>query len=120
MTAVVFVMGFDVAQIAILASELPLDQKIGAVRVIRILLGFEHGLVAVAIAEYRSGDAVGVKMHDSPALHIRLKKAYRDPGRFETASPRYRHGTNAANGTRLLGSTGSVDGASVVIRGRPL
>jgi hypothetical protein len=42
-----------------------LDQEIRAVRVIRILLGFEHGLVVVAIARDRSGYVVGVKVHDS-------------------------------------------------------
>jgi len=42
MTAVFFVMRFDVAQIVLLIFELPLDQEIRAVRVIRILLGLEH------------------------------------------------------------------------------
>jgi hypothetical protein len=78
MTAVFFVMRFDVAPIVIWIFELPLDQEIGAV--IRILLGFEHGLVVVAIARDRSGYVVGVKVHDSPQLHSRFKKAYRDPG----------------------------------------
>ena len=80
MTAVFFVMRFDVAPIVIWILELPLDQEIRAVRVIRILLGFERGLAVVAIAEDRSGYVVGVKMHDSPQLHSRFKKAYRDPG----------------------------------------
>lgn len=43
MTAVFFAMRFDVAQIVILIFELPLDQEIRAVRVIRILLGLRHG-----------------------------------------------------------------------------
>jgi hypothetical protein len=60
--------------------ELPLEQEIRVVRVIRIWLGFERGLVVVAIAKDRSGYVVGVKMHASPRLHIRFKKAYRDPG----------------------------------------
>src|SRR5208337_1944698 len=102
MTAVFFIMRFDVAQIVNLIFELPLDQEIRAVRVIRTLLGLQHGLVVVAIAEDRSGDVVGMKVHDSPRLHIRFKKAYRDPGRFEIASPRFRHGTHAANSTRLF------------------
>jgi hypothetical protein len=80
MTAVFFVMRFDVAPIVIWIFELPLDQQIGAVKVIRILLGFEHGLVVVAIAEDRSGYVVGVKVHASPQRHSRFKKAYRDPG----------------------------------------
>jgi hypothetical protein len=80
MTAVFFVMRFDVAPIVIWIFELPLDQEIRAVGVIRILLGFERGLVVVAIAEDRSGYVVGVKVHDSPQLHSRFKKAYRDPG----------------------------------------
>src|SRR5271166_6772577 len=50
MTAVFFVMRFYVAPIVIWLFELPLDQEIRAVRVIRILLGFERGLVVVAIA----------------------------------------------------------------------
>ena len=86
MTAVFFVTRFDVAQIFILIFELPLDQEIKAVRLIRILLGFEHGLVVAAVAEDRSGDVVGMKVHDSPRLHIRFKKACRDPGRFEGAN----------------------------------
>ena len=53
---------------------------IRAVRVIRIFLGFERGLVVVAIAEDRSGYVVGVKVHASPQLHGPFKKAYRDPG----------------------------------------
>jgi hypothetical protein len=73
-------MRFDVAPIIIWIFELPLDQEIRAVKVIRILLGFEHGLVVVAIARDRSGYVVGVKVHDSPQLHSRFKKAYRDPG----------------------------------------
>jgi hypothetical protein len=73
-------MRFDVAPIVIWIFELPLDQEIGAVKVIRILLGFEHSLVVVAIARDRSGYVVGVKVHDSPQLHSRFKKAYRGPG----------------------------------------
>jgi hypothetical protein len=73
-------MRFDVAPIVIWIFELPLDQEIGAVKVIRILLRFEHGLVVVAIAKDRSGYIVGVKVHDPPQLHIRFRKAYRDPG----------------------------------------
>src|SRR5712671_6424230 len=79
MTAVFFIMHFDVAPIVIWIFELPLDQEIRAVRVIRILLGLERGLVVVAIAEDRSGYVVGVKVHDSPQLHSRFKKAYCDP-----------------------------------------
>jgi hypothetical protein len=44
-------MRFDIAPIVIWIFELPLDQEIRAVRVIRILLGLERGLVVVAIAE---------------------------------------------------------------------
>jgi len=65
MTAVFFVMCFDIAPIVIWIFELPLDQEVRAVSVIRILLGFERGLVVVAIAEDRSGYVVGVKVHDS-------------------------------------------------------
>src|SRR5580704_10729043 len=79
MTAVFFVMRFDIAPIVIWIFELPLDQEIRAVRVIRILLGFERGLVVVTIAEDRSRYVVGVKVHDSPQLHSRFKKAYCDP-----------------------------------------
>ena len=49
MTAIFFVMRFDIAPIVIWILELPLDQEIGAVMVIRILLGFERGLVVVAV-----------------------------------------------------------------------
>ena len=80
MTAIFFIMHFDVAPIVIWIFELPLDQEIRAVRVIRILLGFERGLVVVAIAEDRSGYLVGMKVHDSPQLHSQFKKAYCDPG----------------------------------------
>src|SRR5215831_9450292 len=76
MTAVFFVMRFDVAPIVIWIFELPLDQEIRAVTVIRILLRFERGLVVVAIAEDRGGYVVCVKVHDSPQLHSRFKKAY--------------------------------------------
>ena len=55
MTAVFFVMRFEVAPIVIWIFELPLDHEIRAVSVIRILLGLERGLVVVAIAEDRSG-----------------------------------------------------------------
>ena len=48
-------MRFDIAPIVIWIFELPLDQEIRAVGVIRILLGLEHGLVVVAIAEDSSG-----------------------------------------------------------------
>src|SRR5215831_5554666 len=65
MTAVFFVMRFDIAPIVIWIFELPLDQQIRAVRVIRILFGFERGLVVVATAEDRSGYVVGVKVHAS-------------------------------------------------------
>ena len=61
MTAVFFVMRFDVAPIVIWIFELPLDQEIRAIRVIRILLDLERGLVVVAIAEDRNGYVVGVK-----------------------------------------------------------
>ena len=73
-------MHFDVAPIVIWIFELPLDQEIRAVRVIRILLGFERGLVVVAIAEDRSGYLIGMKVHDSPQLHSRFMQAYCDPG----------------------------------------
>jgi hypothetical protein len=85
MTAVLLVMRFDVATIAIWIFELPLDQEIRAVRVTRIWLGLERGLVVVAIAEDRSGYVVGVKMHDSPqlqrkpiAIPVDLKPRHRD------------------------------------------
>jgi hypothetical protein len=81
-------MCFDVASIVVWIFELPLDQQIRAVMVIGIFFGFERGLVVVAIAEDRSGYVVGVKVHTSPQLPGRFKKAYRDPGRFETASSR--------------------------------
>ena len=68
-------MHFDVAPIVIWIFELPLDQEIRAVRVIRILLGFERGLVVVAIAEDRSGYVVGMKVHDSSQLHSRFKES---------------------------------------------
>ena len=73
MTAVFFVMRFDVASMVIWIFELPLDQQIRAVRVIRILLDLERGLVVVTIAEDRSGYVVGVKVHASPQLHGRVK-----------------------------------------------
>src|SRR6516225_5629924 len=79
MTAVFFVMRFDVAPIVIWIFELPLDQEIRTVRVIRISLGFERGLVVVAIAEDRSGYVVGVKVHASLNYTAGLRKAYRDP-----------------------------------------
>jgi len=80
MTAVFFVMRFDVASMVIWIFELPLDQQIRAVSLIHIFLGFERGLVVVVIAEDRSGYVVGVKVHASPQLHGGFKKAYRDPG----------------------------------------
>src|ERR1700745_1200488 len=98
MTAVFFIMHFDVAPIVIWIFELPLDQEIRAVRVIRILL--ERGLVVVAIAEDRSGYVVGVKVHDSPQLHSRFKKAYCD------LKPRHRDSDMAhiaADSTWLFG-----------------
>jgi hypothetical protein len=58
-----------------------------AVRVIRILLVFERGLVVVAIAEDRSGYVVGMKIHDSPQLHSRFKKPIAIPVDLK---PRYR------------------------------
>jgi hypothetical protein len=67
-------MRFDIAPIVIWIFELPLDQEMRAVRVIRILLGLERGLVVVAIAEDRNGYVVGVKVHDSPQLHSRFRK----------------------------------------------
>jgi hypothetical protein len=79
MTAVFFVMRFDVAPMVIWIFELPLDQQIRAVRVIRIWPGVERGLVVGAIARDRSGYVIGVKVHDSLQLHGRSKKAYRDP-----------------------------------------
>src|ERR1700756_588498 len=75
MTAVFFVMRFDVAPIVVWIFELPLDQEIRAVRVIRISLGFERGLVVVAIAEDRSGYVVGVKVHVSPQPHGRVQES---------------------------------------------
>jgi hypothetical protein len=44
MTAVFFVMRFDTAPIVIWSFELPLDQQVRPVRVIRILLGLEESL----------------------------------------------------------------------------
>jgi len=60
--------------------ELPLDQYVRAVRIICALLGFERGLVVVAIAEDRIGYVVGVKVHASPQLQAGSRKAYRDLG----------------------------------------
>jgi hypothetical protein len=51
MTAIFFVMRFAIAPIVIWIFELPLDQEIRAVRVIRILLSLERDLVVVTIAE---------------------------------------------------------------------
>ena len=75
-------MCFDVARIVIWIFELPLDQQIRAVRGIGIgiFLGFERGLIVVTITGDRSGHVVGMKMHTSPQLAARFKKAYRDPG----------------------------------------
>src|SRR5580693_8246282 len=98
MTAIFFVMGFDIAPIVIWIFELPLDQEIRAVSVLRILLGFEHGLVVVAIAEDRSGYVVGVKVHNSPqhtadsrkpiAIPVDLKPRRRDSDRAHIAAER--------------------------------
>src|ERR1700730_8974086 len=79
MTAVFFVMGFDIAPIVIWIFELPLDQEISSVSVIRILLGFERGLVVVAIAEDRSGYVVGVKVHASLNYTAGSRKAIAIP-----------------------------------------
>jgi len=103
MTTVIFVMRFDVAQIVTLIFELPLDREIGAVRVIRILLGLEHGLVVVAVAEDGSGDVVGIEVHDFHQLHIRFKKAYRVSSRFQSALPRCRHGTHMRRARGFFG-----------------
>ena len=73
-------MGFYVASIVIWIFELPLDRQIRAVGVIRILLSFEYGLIAVTIAENRSGYVVGVKVHAASQLYGRFKEAYRDRG----------------------------------------
>src|SRR5712692_10449912 len=86
MTAVFFVMRFDVAPIVIWIFELPLDQEIRAVRVIRILLGLERGLVVIAIAEDRSGYVVGVKVHCSSPRYRHRPRATLYPDR--TADPR--------------------------------
>ena len=75
MTTVFFVMSFDVAQIVVWIFELPLDQQVRAVGVIRILLGFERGLILVAIAEDRSGYVVGVKVHASPSTTRPLQES---------------------------------------------
>src|SRR6516165_3216411 len=64
MPDVILVMRLDIAPIVVRILELPLDQQIGAVNVIRILLRFEHGLVVVA-GDGR-GYIVGVKTHSSP------------------------------------------------------
>src|SRR5215471_1588426 len=64
MPDVILVMRLDIAPIVVWILELPLDQQIGAVNVIRILLRFEHGLVVVA-GDGR-GYIVGVKAHSSP------------------------------------------------------
>src|ERR1700745_4367659 len=64
MPDVILVMHLDIAPIVVRILELPLDQQIGAVNIIRILLRFEHGLVVVA--EDRMGYIVGVKAHSSP------------------------------------------------------
>jgi hypothetical protein len=85
-TALRCIAGAFVALIVIWIFELPLDHQIRAVRVIGILVGFERGLIVVAIAEDRSGYIVGVKVHTCPQLPGRFKRAYRYPGRFETAS----------------------------------
>jgi hypothetical protein len=87
MTAIFLVMRFDVASIAIWIFELPLDQQIRAAKVIGILLGFERGLVLVAIAEDRSRYVVGVKMHASLNYSAGLKKRIAIPADLK---PRYR------------------------------
>src|ERR1700746_3866512 len=99
MTAVFFVMGFDIAPIVIWIFELPLDQEIRAVSVIRILLCFERGLVVVAIAEDRSGYVVRVKVHDSPQLHthsMRRTKAAQIIRKFKASARRGRSGSTAS------------------------
>ena len=95
MTAVFSVVRFDVAPIVIWIFELPLDQDIGAVKVIRILLGFEHGLVVVAIARDGSGYVVGVKVHDP--------LNYTAGSRKPIAIPKERFGSSSAT-TRVLTS----------------
>jgi hypothetical protein len=100
MTAVFFVMRFDIAPIVIWIFELPLDQKIRAVSVIRILLGLERCLVVVAIAEDRSGYVVGVKAHNSLnytadsrkliAIAFDLKPRHRDSDMAHIAAERTR------------------------------
>ena len=106
MTAVFYVMRFDIARILIWIFELSLDQEIRAVRVIRILLGLERGLVVVAIAGDRSGYVVGVKVYDSPQLHSRQESLSRS--RFDL-KPRHR-GSNTAHAAedsmRLSGCKG--------------
>jgi hypothetical protein len=74
MTAVFFVMRFYVAPMVIWIFKLPLDQEIRAVKVIRIRLSWERDFVVVAIAEDRSGNVVGVKVHHSPQLHSRSRE----------------------------------------------
>ena len=61
MPDVILVMRLDIAPIVVRILELPLDQQIGAVNVIRILLRCEHGLVVVA--GDRSGYIIGMKAH---------------------------------------------------------
>ena len=76
MTAIFCVMSFDIAPVVIWIFELPLDQEIRAVRVIRILLGLERGLVVVAIAEERSGYVVGITAVRSISEQIQLVRFY--------------------------------------------
>ena len=88
-------MHFDVAAIVIWIFELSLDQEIRAVRVIRILLGFERGLVVVAIAEDRSGYVAGMKVRSIPLNYTaNSSKPIAIPVDFETALPRFRRGTH--------------------------
>jgi hypothetical protein len=80
MTAVFFFMRFDVAPIVIWIFEFPLDQEIRAVSVIRIWSRLGTWLGSSRHRRRQKWIVVGVKVHDSPQLDSRFKKAYCDPG----------------------------------------
>src|SRR5271169_1517506 len=73
----------------------------------RILLGLKRGLIAVAIAEDRSGYVVGVKLHTSPQLTAGSRKPIAIPVDLK---PRHRGCDTAMRRTAANGRDGWTPG----------
>ena len=62
MPDVFFIVCLDLAQIVFRIFELPLDQKIRTIRILRVFLRLEHDL-EIIVREGRYGHMVGMKLH---------------------------------------------------------